>query len=390
MRWLGNKTPLLDEILLAAKRAGFRGGTVCDLFAGSGSVGRFFRASGYRVVSTDLMHCSLAFQKVYLECPGPPSFSGVQDHWESMEPMEAKRVHDASPADPEAWLPFLKLIRYLEQELPAREGILVRQFSPAGSAERGYLTPVNAARLDAIIDQIRQWRIDDRLQENEMWLLIVSVIDAADRVANISGTYGAYLKSWQQNSLNDLKLRIPATVEGPIGQANRCEAGEWIEQVDCDLLYLDPPYNHRQYGANYHLPEVISRLPMEDSDDSLELQLYGKTGLLPWKDVSSPLCSRRGTDCRDAMQSIIQRAQARGIVLSYSEEGILSRTEILQMLQSWSPAGDRDQMLHEIPYRRFRSDRGGASRQFRPAEGRTEDEVHEWLFAIEREQGGLC
>ncbi|MBT5738359.1 MAG: modification methylase, partial [Planctomycetes bacterium] len=77
MRWLGNKTPLLDEILLAAKRAGFRGGTVCDLFAGSGSVGRFFRASGYRVVSTDLMHCSLAFQKVYLECPGPPSFSGV-------------------------------------------------------------------------------------------------------------------------------------------------------------------------------------------------------------------------------------------------------------------------------------------------------------------------
>ena len=398
MRWLGNKTPLLEEILLAAERAGFQGGTVCDLFAGSGAVGRFFRSRGFHVVSTDLMHCSLAFQKVYLECPGPPSFLGVQQFWDQLEPIDASRLHDAMPKDISSWTPFLKIIRYLEEELPTMEGILVRQFSPAGAAGRGYLTPENAARLDAIIHQIRSWRISGLLDESEIWLLIVSVIDAADRVANISGTYGAYLKNWQQNSLHDLKLRIPSTVEGPVGEAHRCDASDWIEQVDCDLLYLDPPYNQRQYGANYHLPEVLSLLPMEESDDSIEAQLYGKTGLLPWKDVASPLCSRRGTECRDSMETVIQRARARGIVFSYSEEGILSRDQIEQMLYRWAapehpsdpPVAPRANILHEIPYRRFKSDRSGAARNFRPAEGRTEDEVHEWLFAIHRVQEERC
>ncbi|MGE4601463.1 MAG: DNA adenine methylase, partial [Planctomycetota bacterium] len=82
MRWLGNKVQLLEEILLAAERAGFSGGTVCDLFAGSGTVGRFFRSRGCRVISTDLMHCSLAFQKVFLACPGPPRFEGLREYWE--------------------------------------------------------------------------------------------------------------------------------------------------------------------------------------------------------------------------------------------------------------------------------------------------------------------
>jgi hypothetical protein len=103
------------------------------------------------------------------------------------------------------------------------------------------------------------------------------------------------------------------------------------------------------------------------------------------------------------MASIIERAPARGIVLSYNEEGILTRDEIEQMLERWSlSGGDGDlkpktgSILHEIPYRRFRSDsdglnsRTGSSRNFRPAEGRNEDEVHEWLFAIEKLQGERC
>lgn len=403
MRWLGNKVRLLEEILLAAERAGFSGGTVCDLFAGSGTVGRFFRSRGYRVISTDLMHCSLAFQKVFLECDGPPLFEGVRSIWQNLEPVGVDRIQNAEPSDPDAWEPFLKVVRFLEDELSPREGLLFRQFSPQGPAGRGYLTPENACRLDAVIDVIRDWRRQGKIEEIELWLLISCIIDAADRVANISGTYGAYLKSWQKNARNPLELRAPALVSGPRGEAYRLDAIDCIETMECDLLYIDPPYNQRQYAANYHLPEVISMLPLEDSDDRIEPLLYGKTGLLPWKDSASPLCSRRGSECRDAMASIIERAPARGIVLSYNEEGILTRDEIEQMLERWSlSGGDGDlkpktgSILHEIPYRRFRSDsdglnsRTGSSRNFRPAEGRNEDEVHEWLFAIEKLQGERC
>ena len=403
MRWLGNKVQLLEEILLAAERAGFSGGTVCDLFAGSGTVGRFFRSRGCRVISTDLMHCSLAFQKVFLECPGPPLFEGLREYWEDLEVVGIDRIQNTELSDPVAWEPFLKLVRFLEQELSPREGILARQFSPRGPAGRGYLTPDNACRLDAIIEVVRDWRRLEKIEEIEMWLLVTCIIDAADRVANISGTYGAYLKNWQQNALNPIKLRTPALVDGPQGEGNRLDAVEFVETMECDLLYIDPPYNQRQYAANYHLPEVISLLPLEDSDDRIEGQLYGKTGLLPWKDVASPLCSRRGSECRDAMARIIERASAGGIVLSYNEEGILTRAEIERMLEQWSISGsdaDREpeagQILREIPYRRFRSDsegrnsRTGSLRNFHPADGRSEDEVHEWLFAIEKLQGERC
>lgn len=407
MRWLGNKVQLLEEILLAAQRAGFSDGTVCDLFAGSGTVGRFFRSRGYKVISTDLMHCSLAFQKVFLECTGPPQFDGIREVWQQCEPLEEDRIKNADPADPLPWEPFLRLICYLEQKLPLREGLLYRQFSPDGPANRRYLSPENAGRLDAIVELIRTWHLQQMITEEEMWLLVTSIIDAADRVANISGTYGAYLKNWQQNALNPLKLRAPALVQGPIGEANQLDAISYIENIECDLLYIDPPYNQRQYAANYHLPEVISLLPLEESDDRIESLLYGKTGLLPWKETASPLCSRRGSECFNAMENIISKASAGGIVFSYNEEGILSRREIEEMLQGWSiqELGDEqkrnrknadDQILHEIPYRRFRSDkegrvsRTGSSRSFRPALGRSEDEVHEWLFAIEKLKAERC
>ena len=391
MRWLGNKGPLLAEIHAAALKAGFKGGTVCDLFAGSGSVGRFFRAQGCRVLSTDLMSCSHVFQKAYLESDGPPRFEGLKQYWEQLSPAPQARLANLEEKTGESWIPFLKLVRYLEESLPAEEGLLFRQFSSAGEAKRNYLSPENAARLDGILNQLRAWRVSASLTENELCILLASCIDAADRVANISGTYGAYLKKMQGSAMRSLELRVPALVTGPVGVAHREDALEWISSVECELLYVDPPYNQRQYPANYHLPEIISLLPHEESDQRLEDSIYGKTGLIPWKDKASPLCSRRGEECFRSMRQLLKEAKADIIVFSYSEEGILDRSELEQILQEWSGTGTSSSItLLEIPYRRFRSDtqksqeQGEQKRTFRPAPGRSADEVHEWLFVATR------
>lgn len=387
MRWLGNKTALLEDILNAAVSAGYSGGTVCDLFAGSGTVGRFFRAQGHRVVSTDLMKCSEVFQKAYLETTSPPAFEALSEYWKNLEPLPSTRLSNVENPDLEKWRPFLCLSRYLEEELPPRDGVLFRQFSNAGEAQRNYLTPENAARLDAILGLLRSWIVDARIEEQEVWVLLASCIDAADRVANISGTYGAYLKTIQKSALRPIQLKAPALVFGPKGQANSKDAIEWVSEIDCDLLYIDPPYNQRQYPANYHLPEILATLPFENSDERIESSVYGKTGLIPWKEKASPLCSRRGSDCFHAMQSMIENSKANIIVFSYSEEGILNRSEIETILSNWSGgAGRRKPKLIEIPHRRFRSDSdedpatGETRRNFKPAPGRTRDQVHEWLF----------
>ena len=393
MRWLGNKGPLLAQIHEAALTAGFRGGTVCDLFAGSGSVGRFFRSQGCRVLSTDLMNCSHVFQKAYLESDGPPRFEGLKQHWEQRPPAPLERLVNLEEETGDSWIPFLKLVRYLEEGLPSEEGMLYRQFSVAGEAQRNYLSPENAARLDGILNQLRAWRISEALTENELWILLASCIDAADRVANISGTYGAYLKTMQGSAMRSLELRAPALVTGPVGAAHREDALEWISTIECELLYIDPPYNQRQYPANYHLPEIISLLPFEESEQRLEETIYGKTGLIPWKDKASPLCSRRGEECFRSMRQLLKEAKADIVVFSYSEEGILERSELEKILQDWSGSGGSSSLtLMEIPYRRFRSDAqkprepGEQKRTFRPAPGRSADEVHEWLFVATRDR----
>lgn len=387
MRWLGNKTSLLEEIYTAAKKAGYQGGTVCDLFAGSGSVGRFFRSQGCRVVSTDLMNCSHVFQKAYLETSEVPRFDGIKPLWETLDPVSESRLSQLRETG-EAWLPFRKLVNYLETVLPPEQGLLYRQFSKAGESERNYLTPENAARLDAILACLRKWRVAGDLKPQEIWLLLASCIDAADRVANISGTYGAYLKTVQGSALRHLELKVPAIVDGPIGEGHRKDALDWISEVECELLYIDPPYNQRQYPANYHLPEILSLLPFESSDDRIEDSIYGKTGLIPWKEKASPLCSRRGDDCFQSVSQLIKSAKAEIIIFSYSEEGILQREELESILQDWAGCdSEKGLSLLEIPYRRFRSDSGSneaVKRTFRPAPGRSRDEVHEWLFVASK------
>lgn len=395
MRYLGNKTPLLDEIVAAARDLGFEGGTVCDLFGGSGAVGRHFRQLGCKVVSTDLMYCSFVLQKVFLECPGPPEFKGLKEYWRTSEPLDARRLSAAEPSDPAAWDVLLRLLRWLEEEAPPATGLLSRQYSPLGPAKRGFLTPENARRLDGILEKIRQWNTADRIPDSETMLLLASVLDASDRVANISGTYGAYLKKWQSNAQQRVKLRVPDVVCGPIGEANRRDALEWIAGLDADLLYIDPPYNQRQYPANYHLPDVIARTVLGDDLEALESSIYGKTGLVPWKDQASPLCSRRQTDCLDAFRSILETTSIDRVVISYNEEGIISREDFQEMLAVYSGV-DFNRLvnpLREIPHRRFRSDadgnvsRTGSGRNYRKLEGRQADEVHEWLFAVSRQRG---
>jgi len=391
VRYLGNKRHLLGEIERAASGVGFRRGVVCDLFAGSGRVGRHFRASGSRVRATDLMACSHIFQKVFLELPGPPAFAMLRERIDLPSPVGAERVAAALPADADRWIPTRRALAHLEALAPV-EGLLTRQYTPSGASPRMYLTEENAGRADAMLLELRRGLGAGDLTEPEGMLLLAAIIDAVDRVANISGTYGAFLKKWHSNALQPLELRLPATVEGPVGEANRRDACAWIDEVECDLLYIDPPYNQRQYAANYHLPDLVARIPFEPDLDALEDSIYGKTGLVPWKESASVLCSRRGTECRDAFASILERARAGAVVISYNEEGIITRDDFEEMLAAFAGVARSrlGKVLHEIPYRRFRSDADGrvsslgAERSYRELPGRKRNEVPEWLFSVAR------
>jgi len=287
----------------------------------------------------------------------------------------------------------------LSELLEPREGIIFRSYSPSGLAGRMYFTDENGRRIDAILAVLRSSLEKDLLSRTELYLLLALLIDAADRVANISGTYGAYLKKWQASSRARLSLRPFEIVESALDhRAYRRDANELISELEGDVLYIDPPYNSRQYPANYHVLEVIAEYPEVEDSTAYEASLYGKTGLRPYAEERSLYCIEPGArrsshgHAGSALHHLINTANVDHIVVSYNEEGILGIDDIVEFLAEFSGArpskvrGD----LRPVGHRRFRSDRdrdgsdGQGKRSYRRLEGRGRDEIEEWLFYARR------
>lgn len=352
MRFIGNKTKVLPSIEEALASRGLAGGTLLDIFTGTASVARRFREQGWRVVANDRM----------LQC------------W-------AQAVAALAP-ERDAALVSARLAALAAA--PPRRGLVSRLYAPRGEADpagRRFFTPENAGRIDGALETLSGWLRSGEVDDIEAARLLAPILGAADRVANISGTYGAYIKSWQPNALQPFEIRRPPPVAGPPGWACRGDALEVVARHPCDLLYVDPPYNEREYHANYHVLEAIAARPFLDDAAlrALERSVYGKTGLLPYE--KSDFCSPRR--CAEAFRALIARSRARAVLVSYSEEGILSKEEITGALRD-GLGTTLVEHIH-VSHKRFRSDRDREGRAYRVIEGRERDEVHEWLFFAARE-----
>jgi adenine-specific DNA-methyltransferase len=160
----------------------------------------------------------------------------------------------------------------------------------------------------------------------------------------------------------------------------RADANQLVRRIPCDVLYIDPPYNVREYAANYHVLDTIATRAYLDGPalEAAEASIYGKSGLSPYRksDFSSRL------RCREAFRALVAGARARRVVVSYNEEGILSREEIEDALRDG--LGAREREFRALAYKRFRSDRDRDARSYRVLPDRGRDEIAEWLFYAER------
>lgn len=347
MRYIGNKTKLLPAIEETLRARGVSGGTLLDIFAGTASVARHMKRLGFRVIANDRMQSSYVQQVAALEVSRRPR--GIAGRLAELE------------------------------RAPDCEGLVTRQYSPAGRAGRRFFTEAHARRIDAALETLARWHARDEVSRPTLFLLLAAVIDAADRVANISGTYGAFLKSWQTNTRQPLALRLPEVIASKRKcAAHRRDANEIVREVPCDVLYIDPPYNDREYSANYHVLEGIAERPFLDDPSGYESEIYGKTGLRPYE--KSAFCSP--ARCEAAFRDLVAGARARLVVVSYNEEGILSRAAIEGALCDGLET--RDVAFHPIRHRRFRSDADHARRRYKVLAGRARDEIAEWLIVAAR------
>ena len=103
------------------------------------------------------------------------------------------------------------------------------------------------------------------------------------------------------------------------------DINQLIKKVSGDILYLDPPYNARQYCSNYHLLETIARYD--------EPEIKGKTGLRANDNQKSVFCMSNKVEA--AFSELIKNAKFKYIFLSYNNEGLMSFETIERIMKKY-------------------------------------------------------
>jgi adenine-specific DNA-methyltransferase len=260
-RYIGSKARIVSEIMRELGSPSSGEGRFVDLFCGTGAVAEAAAKSGWMVHINDHLHCAVIMASARMLGEENVGFSSLGGYRGAIDRLN---------------------------RLPGEQGFFTREYSPASRShcglERRYFTAGNAARIDAIRSRIRLWKSEATITDCEERLLLADLMSAANRVANIAGTYGCFLSKWQKPALASLELRPRLLVSGSTHVTLSVQEAGAVRTRREDVAYLDPPYTKRQYAAYYHLLETIA---LGD-----EPEVEGVAGLRPWREKASEFCYR--------------------------------------------------------------------------------------------------
>ncbi len=311
MNYIGSKHKLADFIktnISSTVLGDLDSMVFCDLFAGTGAVGRNFKTSVKKVISNDVEFYSYILLQNY-----------IGNH----QKLEFE--------------PYLKKLNALS----GKKGFIFGNYSEGGKAGRLYFSSENGKKIDAVRQQIKVWKTSEKIDERMYYFLLASLIESADKIANTASVYGAYLKSIKTSAVKTIEVK-PAFFEftDHSHEVYHKDANQLIKEINGDILYLDPPYNARQYGANYHLLNTIAKY------DTFVPK--GKTGLRDY--YRSSYC--RSGEVKESLEFLLKNAEFRYVFLSYNNEGLMPAAEIKRLMEQF---GKYD--LVTTDYQRFKADK---------------------------------
>lgn len=312
MNYIGSKLSLLPFISQTIRNVvgkDLSGMVFCDIFAGTGIVGTYYKPKVKQVIANDWEYYSYVLNRNY-----------IGNHRElSKKDIYIDRLNS----------------------LPGTEGLIYNYYCSGSGSGRQYFSDENGKSIDAARQSIENWFLSGEICEDLYFFLLSSLLESADKHANTASVYGAFLKHIKA-SANKPMLIKPAnfSVNNNEHLVYRDDANKLINRICGDILYLDPPYNSRQYGANYHILNTIAEYK--------PFVPKGRTGLREYN--KSMFCGKKTAS--SALESIIREARFKYIILSYNNEGIMSIGEIEKIMQRYGyyQAFSQD-------YQRFRADK---------------------------------
>jgi adenine-specific DNA-methyltransferase len=245
-------------------------------------------------------------------------------------------------------------------------GFITKNYSPYQGNERKFFTEENAKIIDYLRNRIEESK--DKLTYEEYIFLLASLIVSSDSVSNVPAVYGCFLKEFKAKALKKLNLNPIHNIK-----ASETIQKNFITNLDVlseefkinlsnfgpNIVYLDPPYNERQYSKNYFPLNVIALSPEFQEKEILK----GKTGI-PESCFVSDFCKKKNV--KQAFVKLFETLKYSKnsdisefskvskfplyVFLSYNSESLISKDSLIELLTSYGEV-----VVKEKDYKRFKS-----------------------------------
>lgn len=321
MRYLGNKTRMLENINSVILDNNITEGVFCDLFAGSGSVGDYFKEK-FQIISNDFLHSLSIVNKAKLENKDIPAFKDFSKKY---------------GVDPFAY--FNNKFYISDSQF-----FITNNYSPKG--KRQFFTEKNATKIDGIRIEIEKLYKDFIIDIKERNFLIASLIESVMGVSNTTGTYEAYLKNWDNRTLKEFELQ-PINIRKTNKIFNNTiynkDSNELLRKINGDVLYIDPPYTVTDYNSAYHVLESISKYDYPT--------IGGITGRR--KEITKKSKYTKKKQALINFEDLFRQANFNHILVSYSTQGLVAVDELVELAKKF--AINNEVKVYEFPFREYKN-----------------------------------
>ena len=307
-RYLWNKFKLLDFILEVIEKENIKFNSLTDIFAWTWVVWHFFNEKNVKIISNDILKSNYIPLLTFLKT----------------------KKEDYKNID--------KYLDYLNNlEIPKKDNYVSINYG------NKYFDNNNALLIWKIREEIENMQIT----ENEKNILLSSLVYWIDKVANTCWHYSAFRKKLDKYSRIKLELPNIKSDNNNNNEVYNKDSNELVKEIETDILYIDPPYNSRQYFNSYHVPENIIKW------DNADLEWVTKQRK-DRKNYKSEYCTIKA---KDIFSDLINNVKAKYIIVSYNNtwekldarsNSKIKDSEIKEILwKKW------DVILHEKDYKYY-------------------------------------
>lgn len=267
-RYLGNKYRILAFIkqIISENCGDFE--SFADIFAGTGAV-----SSAY---TDKILYTNDILYSNYL----------CHLTWFSDEAFDISKIEN--------------YINLYNSEIPFEENYMTQNFSGT------YFSDKVCSKIGFVRENIENEFRSGKINSRERAMLITSLLYGIDKIANTCGHYDAYRKNAELPE--SFTMCVPEPNENL--KHNHCfneDTNELVKKISADVVYIDPPYNSRQYCDAYHLIENIARWEKPE--------VFGIAKKMDRTALKSKYCTR---EVPVAFEDLIKNITAKYIVVSYN------------------------------------------------------------------------